>query len=360
MREALSLATRARGRTSPNPMVGALVVKDEKVVGRGFHSRAGNPHAETVALADAGRSCTGATLYCTLEPCCHHGRTPPCTRAVLDAGIVRVVAAVMDPSAKVRGRGIAELREAGVEVEVGCLEQDARLLNEVFFTFHELGRPFVTLKWAMTLDGRTATDADGSRWITGEDSRRYVHELRSEHDAILVGIGTVKADDPSLKVRLEGYDGPQPKRIVLDSKLSISPSARLLHEPDGGEVILATTSLAPKERRGELEQEGHRVIVLPEDNGEVDIEALKSFLSADSVLSVFCEGGRRIHTALLGAGFADKVVAFVAPKIIGGGEVRSPLLDLHIGEMDRAIRLRRTRWITFDPDVCLVGYLRDI
>ncbi len=360
MRNALTLALRGRGRTSPNPMVGAVVVKEGKIVGRGHHARAGEAHAEIVALTEAGEESLGATLYCSLEPCCHYGRTPPCTRAIIEAGVKRVVVPILDPNKKVNGKGATELREAGIEVEVGCLAEEARRLNEFFVVFHELARPFVTVKWAMTLDGRTGTDSNHSRWISNEASRRYVHQLRSLHDAILIGIGTILADDPMLNVRLENYTGPQPSRIVVDGDLSIPRRAKMLRERNAGPVILVTTPYASKEARTALEKDGHRVVVLPGKRRLIDIRQLLDFLAGEQIISVLAEGGRQIQTALMKQGLVDKVVAFVSPKIIGGTELRNPLEGLGLMTMDQAVVLKDSKWTAFDEDMCVEGYLRKI
>ncbi|MBI1785536.1 bifunctional diaminohydroxyphosphoribosylaminopyrimidine deaminase/5-amino-6-(5-phosphoribosylamino)uracil reductase RibD [Candidatus Sumerlaeota bacterium] len=360
MRNALALAEKARGRTSPNPMVGAVIVKDGRIVGHGFHAKAGDPHAEVIALTEAGEHAAGAALYCNLEPCCHFGRTPPCTKAVIEAGIVRVVAGMVDPNKKVAGKGIAELRAAGIEVEIGCLEREARRLNEFFVAFHTLGRPFVTIKWAMTLDGRTGSDTNHSRWISNEASRRYVHQLRAQHDAILIGIGTILADDPMLNVRLENYDGRQPIRVVIDGDLSIPRRAKMLRERNAGPVILVTTPYAPEETRKALEADGHRVVVLPGKRRLIDVGQLMEFLAGEKILSVLAEGGRQIHTSLLSHQLADKIVAFISPKIIGGSELRSPVEALGLSKMDQALQILHPRWLGFDEDICLEGYLREV
>lgn len=360
MQEALALAERGRGRTSPNPMVGAVVVAGGKVVGRGFHAKAGEPHGEAIALAEAGSLTRGGTLYCTLEPCCHHGRTPPCTAAVIASGVSRVVVGTEDPSEKVGGKGIAELRAAGLRVDVGCLRDQARRLNECFNTFHELKRPFVTIKWAMTLDGRTGTDSNHSRWISNEASRRYVHVLRAEHDAVLIGIGTILADDPMLNVRIEGYDGPQPRRIIVDGDLSIPRRARVLRERGGGEVIIVTTPHAREEAKKALEDEGARVVVLKGHQRLIGMAPLMEFLASEQILSVLSEGGRQIQTSLLRENLVDKVVAFVSPKLIGGKALRSPVEDLGFLNMDQSLNLLRPRWHPFDEDICLEGYLREV
>jgi len=360
MREALALAKEARWQTSPNPMVGAVIVKGGKIVGRGYHARAGEPHAERVALLDAGAESKGATLYCNLEPCCHHGRTPPCTDAIIGAGIKRVVAGMVDPNEKVRGKGVEALRAAGIQVHPGCLEPEARYLNEFFIMFHELRRPFVTIKWAMTLDGRTSTDTNDSRWISNESSRRYVHELRAQHDAILIGIGTVLADDPMLNVRLDDYAGRQPLRVVIDGDLSIPRRARMLREHKAGPVLLVTTPYAPEAARKALEDDGHRVVVLPSRRRLVNLKNLMDFLREEKIISVLAEGGRQIHTALIHKDLADKVVAFVSPKVIGGSLLRSPVEGLGISMMEQSIVLKHAKWRAFDEDLCLEGYLHDV
>lgn len=359
MREALQLAARGRGLVSPNPLVGAVVVRGEEAVGRGCHERYGEAHGEANALRVAGEAARGATLYCTLEPCCHHGKTPPCTEAVIASGVRRAVIATIDPSEKVGGKGIEALRRAGIQVEVGCLEDEAKRLIEGFTTFHKLGRPFVTVKWAMTLDGRTGTDSNHSRWITNEASRNYVHEIRADHDAIVIGIGTILADDPMLNVRLDAYEGRQPRRIIIDGDLSIPRRARVLRTKKEGPVTLVTTVHAAKDDIAALEDDGHRVVVLPGRRRLIDMNELMTFLARERILSVLAEGGRQIHTAMLRAGVVDKIVAFVAPKIIGGRMLRSPVEDLGLIVMDKAIELKRTRWISFNEDVCLEGYLRD-
>lgn len=358
MREALGLAELGRGAVSPNPMVGAVVSREGEVVGRGHHARAGEPHAEVHALREAGERARGATLHCTLEPCAHEGRTPPCVGAILAAGVARVVVAARDPNPVAAG-GVERLREAGVEVVEGVLRGEARRQNEFFFVYHEKRRPFVTLKWAMTLDGRTGTDSNHSRWISGEASRRHVHRLRADHDAILIGIGTVLADDPMLNVRLEGYEGRQPMRIVVDGDLSIPRRARMLRERDAGPVLIATTEHAREEDVRALEGEGVRVVRLPGHRRLVHMGPLMEVLHAERVLSVFCEGGRQLETSLLAARAADKIVAYVSPKIVGGRELRSPVEDLGFATMDEAIVLQRPRWTGFDEDMCLEGYLED-
>lgn len=360
MQMALSLAARGRGHTSPNPMVGAVLVNKGVVVGRGFHARAGEAHAEIVALREAGERAAGATLYVTLEPCAHHGRTGPCADAVIDAGIERVVAAMEDPNPMVQGKGFARLREAGLRVDVGCLQAESRRLNEFFVVFHEQQRPFVTIKWAMSLCGRTAHDNGQARWISNAESREYGHRLRSQHDAVMVGIGTVLQDDPMLNVRLPNYTGQQPRRVIIDGDLSIPTRARLLRERDKGEVIIFTTPFAKPEMKTYLEQEGCRIITLPSRRRIMDMRRVLTELSNLGVQSLLVEGGRQIHTSLISMGLADKIVAFIAPRVIGGEHLRSPIEDLGITSIEKALTLSETRWQTFGDDLCLEGYLRRV
>lgn len=360
MRNAVSLAAKGKGKVSPNPLVGAVVVNGGKIVGRGWHARLGGPHAEAAALEAAGEASLGSTLYCTLEPCCHHGRTPPCTQALIDAGVKRVVVGAGDPSPKVDGKGVELLRAEGIEVDVGCLVEESRRVNEFFLVRHELGRPFVTLKWAATLDGRTAADSNDSRWITNEASRNFVHELRAEHDCVLAGIGTILADDPMLNVRVPRYKGRQPKRVIVDGDLSIPRRARVLRSKDGGEVIIVTTSHARPEAVKDLESDGHTVVVLPSRRRLIKMDKLLEYLAERDFVSVFAEGGRQIHTSLIRAGCADKLYAFMAPKIVGGQLLRSPVEDLGVRSMDEALQIKRPRWHAFGDDICLEGYLRDV
>ena len=360
MQMALTLAARGRGRTSPNPMVGAVIAREGRVIGRGFHAKAGEPHAEVIALREAGEQAAGATLYVSLEPCSHHGRTPPCTAAIIDAGVKRVVAAMVDPNPLVRGRGIEALRAAGIEIEVGCLEEQARRLNEFFVVYHEEGRPFVTVKFAMSLCGRTAHDSGQARWISGPESREQGHRLRAQHDAVMVGIGTVLTDDPMLNVRLPGYDGPQPRRIVIDGDLSLPTRSRLLRAREKGEVVLFTTPFAKRGMIDFFEKEGCRVIVVPSRRRILDLRVVLQELHRLEVTSVLVEGGRQIHTTLLASGLADKVVAFLAPKIVGGWALRNPVEGLDIPSMEEALVLQEVRTQTFGNDICLEGYLRRI
>jgi diaminohydroxyphosphoribosylaminopyrimidine deaminase / 5-amino-6-(5-phosphoribosylamino)uracil reductase len=312
---ALDLARRGEGTTSPNPMVGAVVVRGEEVVGRGFHERAGGDHAEVAAIREAGMRAAGATIYVTLEPCSHHGRTPPCVDRILSCGAARVVCAMTDPDPRVSGRGVAKLREAGLRVEVGLLEPEARRLNAFYIKHRTAGLPFVILKWAQSLDGRIASASGDSRWITGEAARGRAHGLRARVDAVMVGAGTVLADDPRLTVRMA--EGRDPARIVLDSALRVPVESRVFGP---GRAIVAATGRADEERARRLGERGVEVWRLPEREGRVDLRALMAELGRRDFLSVMIEGGAEVAASALREGVVDQVWAFVAPALIGAGK----------------------------------------
>lgn len=318
MAESLSLAAQGRGLTSPNPMVGALVVREGVVVGRGFHARAGAPHAEIEALRAAGESARGATLYVTLEPCNHTGRTPPCVEAILRARIKRVVAAVTDPNPRVLGGGAQALRNAGVEVVLGCMEAQARALNRVFFTAMERLRPHVTLKCAMTLDGKIAAFDRSSKWITGDAARREAHRLRSETDAVVVGIGTVLADDPALTVRTDPPWPREPLRVVVDSRCRLPLTARLIESGSPARVLAAVADEAPAARVAALASRGVTVLQCKSRDERVDVTDLCARLFALDVHGVLLEGGSELNGAFLDADLVDRIALFVAPLLLGG------------------------------------------
>lgn len=325
MARALALAARGRGLTSPNPMVGALLVRDGTLVAERFHERAGGPHAEAAVLAEAGERGRGATLYVTLEPCNHVGRTPPCAEAIVRAGVRRVVAATGDPNPRVRGGGAAALAAAGVEVSMGCLEGEARELNHVFFTAVERQRPHVTLKWAMTLDGKIAAFDGKSRWITGEAARREAHRLRSRSDAIVTGIGTVLADDPALTVRLEQPWPREPYRVVVDSRARLPLDATLFGTGRRARVVVAVGEDAPATRVAALESSGVTVLQCKSREGRVDVADLCARLFALDVTAVLLEAGHELTGAFVQAGLVDRVAVFIAPKLLGGAAAPSPV-----------------------------------
>lgn len=349
MRQALDLAGQGSGRTSPNPMVGSLIVRDGVVVGRGYYREYGGQHAETQALREAGDRARGAALYVTLEPCCHHGSTPPCTDAIMAAGVARVHVAMTDPDRRVSGQGIERLRGAGIAVETGLLETEARQLNAAYVHHRETGLPFVLLKLAQTLDGRIATRNGHSQWITGEAARKRVHLMRSRADAVLVGIDTVLVDDPRLTVR--HVDGRQPRRIVLDSRARTPLDARILN--GDAPSTICVTDAAPTDRIDGLERAGAEVLVLPARGGAIPVEPLKSALGRAGVVTLMVEGGSRVAASFLRERAVDRITCFVAPRILGVGI--PSIADLELDDLSQAIDLRDTRMEQLGVDYLITG-----
>jgi len=359
MKMALDLAPGGEGYTSPNPMVGAVVVKDGRVVGSGFHERVGGPHAEVNAIDAAGPLAEGATLYVTLEPCNHTGRTPPCTHKILEARISRVVIAMLDPNRKVAGGGADFLKQKGIRIKIGVCSEQARRLNEAFVKYVGTGRPFVIAKCAATLDGRVATRTGDSRWVTGTSSRQFVHRLRHAVDAVLVGINTVRTDNPSLTTRLsDGRRGKDPVRIILDTQLSISPDARLLHQTSDADTILVVGEAVAPDKKKAHEKTGIRVIQATLKDGLIDMDALMDRLGALQLTSLLIEGGSRVLASAFRAGIVDKVFFFYAPKILGGDDgvpiCSGPGAEL----MRQSIAVSDISVHRFDDDVMIEGYLR--
>lgn len=352
MRRALALACRAEGRTSPNPMVGAVIVKDGRVVGEGYHHRAGEPHAEIEALRAAGDAAHGAMLYVTLEPCAHYGRTPPCTDALIVAGLAEVFYAVGDPNPRVNGKGHAQLEAAGIVVHRGPCEDEARDLNRPFFKHVTTGRPFVTAKFAMSLDGKIATRTGDSRWITNEASRRRGHALRNVTDAILVGAGTVLADDPQLTTRLEADDVHHPVRIIVDSRGRVPLSARVFDPALPGWAVLTTTAAAAPAHCAALTARGVEVWTLPSDGqGRVNLPALLDEIGRRGMLTLLVEGGSELLGAFLAERLVDRVWAFVAPLIIGGREAAGPVGGPGVAKLSQALRLCGLQLEMLDGDL---------
>ncbi len=355
IRLALELAASAKGEVSPNPLVGALIVKDGRIVGRGVHRYAEVKHAEILALEEAGELAQGATLYTNLEPCCHHGRTPPCTDAIIRAGIARVVASMIDPNPQVRGRGFEALRRAGIRVDVGIAEAEARQLNEKFIRYITSGRPFVHLKIAMSLDGRIATATGHSRWITSEVSRQAVHALRHEYDAILVGIGTVLADDPELTDRSARSRHRPLVRVVLDSRLRIPLTSKLVRTARQWPLWIFTTEPLG-ERAHRLIERSASVIPVPARTGRVDVSAVLEELGRREITSLLVEGGAEVHAAFLQQGLADKLTVFIAPKIIGGRRAIPAIGGEDIPTLDRALSVRIVNVARLGDDVEITAY----
>jgi len=353
---ALDLARQGRGRTSPNPMVGAVVVQDSEVVGTGYHQAAGTPHAEIIALEKAGEKAHNATLYLNLEPCAHHGRTGPCTEAIIKSGISRVVAAMEDPNPLVSGRGFARLAEAGIKVKAGVLEQKARHLNEVFIKYITTGLPFISVKVAMSLDGKIATSAGESHWITGEKARQFVHRLRDHSDVIMVGIETVLNDDPRLTARVEGGGGKDPVRVVVDSTARLPLDARVIESGSAARTILAVTEQASAEKCRALKKKGVEVLVLPSAGGRVDLNTLMKKLGELELSSVLVEGGGTLNYSLLEQSLIDKLFIFVAPLIIGGKESPTAFGGSGIVSLNRAWSVEEVEMKQFDRDLLLIGY----
>jgi diaminohydroxyphosphoribosylaminopyrimidine deaminase / 5-amino-6-(5-phosphoribosylamino)uracil reductase len=363
MRVALRLARKGYGSTSPNPMVGAVLVRGGKIIGRGWHHRAGEPHAEIEALRDAqrrDRSTKGATLYVTLEPCSTHGRTPPCTKAVIAAGIKRVVAGATDPNPRHRGRGFAILRRAGLEVVRGEMAAECERLNEAFNHWIVRRTPFVTVKAAMTLDGKIATAAGESRWITGEKARDFGMKLRQGSDAILVGINTVLADDPRLTVRgpWSVVRGQGLRRIVLDAQARTPLSAKVVTDEHAELTTIVVSKLAPSKRVAALEKRV-KVLVAPSSNGRVNLRWLLRRLGAENVTSLLVEGGGEVNASFLLQGLAQRVMFFYAPKILGGRNSRRAVAGEGAKGLREALKLRNLEWRRLGPDLLLTARVAD-
>jgi diaminohydroxyphosphoribosylaminopyrimidine deaminase/5-amino-6-(5-phosphoribosylamino)uracil reductase len=353
MRRALELAVGGQGLVEPNPMVGCVVVEGAEVIGEGWHRRFGGPHAEIEALRLAGRRAQGATMYVTLEPCCHEGKTPPCTRAVAEAGIGRLVVAQRDPFPQVAGGGLGELRSAGIDVELGLLEHEARQLNAPYLKLLETGRPWIIAKWAMTLDGKTATRTGSSRWISGDESRRIVHQLRGRVDAIVVGSATARLDDPLLTAR---PPGPRTAlRVVMDTRASLSSESQLVQTAREVPVLVAVGPDAPDDDRRRLEDAGCEVFVCKAQDHSARLNELLDELGRRRATNVLVEGGGRLAGSLMDSGQIDEVHVFIAPKLIGGAEAPSPIGGTGLETMGDALALGRLEFQQSGDDLYLHG-----
>ena len=363
MKVALRLAAKGRGRTSPNPMVGAVIVKQGRIVGEGYHCQVGGPHAEILALHKAGPRARGATMYVTLEPCCHsQKRTPPCVPALIHSHITRIVVATYDPNVQVRGKGVRRLQQAGITVEVGCLDKQAKELNEIYNHWIKTGRPFVILKAAMTVDGKVATARGESKWITGEKARQHVHKIRSQVDAIMVGIGTVLKDDPRLTARVQqglkrGSMVRQPLRVVMDSQLRIPLSGQVLRWSIEHPTIIATTRLAPTNKIRQLKERGITVWILPRIKGQASLDACLKRLGEMSVTSVLLEGGSMLNSTALHERVVNKMMLYVSPRLLGGQDAKGLVGGRSPRTLSDAILVKGMHIRPLGPDYLFVGSL---
>lgn len=357
MKRALELAEKGSGFTSPNPLVGAVIVKDGMIIGEGYHEIYGGPHAEINAFKNATDDVRGATMYVTLEPCSHFGKTPPCADAIVEKGISKVVIGMIDPNPVVAGRGVSILRDSGIEVHTGVLEEECKKLNEIFIKYITTKKPFVILKSAMTLDGKIATSTGDSKWITNDASRTKVHEIRQRVAGILVGIGTVLSDDPYLNTRLNQNKVSHPVRIILDTHARIPLSAHVLEDLGEIRTIIATTALASDDRLKRLKEKGAEILLLPIKDDHVDLEALMTTLGELGIDSVLIEGGSKVNYSAIDVGVVDKVIVFIAPKLIGGDEAKTPVGGEGKKFMRDAVILKNMQIHLIEEDIMIEGYL---
>lgn len=356
MRRALALALHGAGHVSPNPMVGAVIVKDGRILGEGWHEHIGGLHAERNAFAHCTADCTGATIYVTLEPCCHWGRTPPCTDAIIEHHLARVVVGCLDPNPLVAGKGLRLLEQAGISCVSGVLEDECRAVNEVFFHYITTKTPFVVMKYAMTLDGRIAAYTGDSKWVTGPAARRHVQETRRRLSAIMVGIGTVLADDPMLNCRIES--GVDPVRLVCDSTLRIPLDSQLVRTAKDIPTWIFCAQ-AEQTRAQALEHAGVSVIPLPDESGSrVDLAAVMAYLGQEQIDSVLLEGGGTLNGEALRLGLVDRVQAYIAPKLIGGATARGPVEGTGIAHMADALMLEQLTITRLEDDLLIDGRIR--
>lgn len=354
MKQTLRLAERGKGKTSPNPMVGAILVKNGEVVGTGYHMKAGEAHAEILALREAGDRARRATLYLNLEPCSHHGKTPPCAPAVIAAGVTRVIVGMEDPNPLVKGKGIDMLKAAGVEVLVGVLEKNCRRLNEAFCKYIVVKEPFVAVKVASTLNGKIATRCGDSKWISSETARRLVHRWRSEVDGIVVGIGTILRDDPLLSTRM--VKGRSPFRIVLDSRLRIPDEAQVIRTSPSKTIVVATEGVST-ERVVRLEKRGVRVIVVDSHLGRVNLKTCLSRLADLEMVNLMVEGGSQVNGSFLDQGLADKLLLFLSPRLVGDPEALDMFGGVGVESLERAPSLSEVKVKRVGDDLLVEGYV---
>ncbi len=356
MLRALELAEKGRGRTSPNPMVGAVLVKNGIIVGEGFHPQVGQAHAEIYALDVAKEKAQGASLYVNLEPCSHYGRTPPCTQALIQARVAKVHIAMLDPNPMVNGQGKKQLEAAGIATHIGECEEEAQILNEVFTHWITHKTPYVYAKYAMSLDGKIATQTGDSRWITSAPARTYVHQIRNQVDAILVGIETVLADNPQLTTRLKQENISHPLRVILDSQGRIPLDAKILDKELPGETLLVTTKKIPAQKRKSLEEKKISIEQVSSEEGRIDLQKLLQKLGEREVTSLLVEGGSQVLGSFFEKGLVNKVMAFVAPIVIGGKGAPSPVGGKGPAFLREAWRLEKTQMECLGPDFLIQGY----
>ena len=358
MQQALELSKKGIGYTNPNPLVGAVIVKEGRIIGEGYHKYLGGPHAEIQAFQNAIEDVYGATMYITLEPCSHYGRTPPCAQAIIKNKIAKVVVAMTDPNPLVAGKGIQMLRESGIEVITDVLKDEAMKINEIFIKYISMNEPFCIMKTAMTLDGKIATTRGESKWITGEASRTLVHKLRHQVSSIMVGIGTILKDDPSLTTRLDGVEGIDPIRIVVDSKARISLNAKVLNIESKAKTIIATTELADCKKIKALKDKNAEIILTPLKDNKVDLPYLTKELGKMGIDSILLEGGSELNFSAIESSIVDKVITFVAPKIVGGKLSKTPVGGLGINPLSLAVILDNLNVSIVGQDIMLEGYPR--
>ncbi len=358
MQMAIELAKKGRGFTSPNPLVGAVIVKNNIVIGEGYHEYYGGPHAEVNAIKNANSDINGATIYLTLEPCSHYGKTPPCSLAIIQNKLSRVVIGSLDPNPLVSGKGIEMIRNAGIRVDTGILEQETQKLNEVFFKFIQTKEPFILMKTAMSLDGKIATRNGDSKWISGEQSRSKVHQMRNEYSAIMVGINTVINDNPLLNVRNISGKTKNPIRIIIDSKARTPLDADIVNTPEISPVIVAVTKKAKKENIDKLSRKGIKVIVCPEKEKAIDLKYLIKEIGKLNIDSILLEGGGTLNFGAIEQNIVDKVITFISPKIIGGKEAATPVEGVGFKRIADTVELEKLNYTLSGNDIMVEGYIK--
>ncbi|MBC2580821.1 bifunctional diaminohydroxyphosphoribosylaminopyrimidine deaminase/5-amino-6-(5-phosphoribosylamino)uracil reductase RibD [Clostridium sp. DJ247] len=358
MKRALELAKKGAGYTNPNPLVGAVIVKNDRIIGEGYHMSYGNHHAEINAFNNAIEDVEGATMYVTLEPCSHFGKTPPCANAIVKKKIKKVVIGLKDPNPLVAGKGIQILEDNHIEVVTGVLEEEGKKLNEIFLKYITTKTPFCIMKTAMTLDGKIASYTGHSKWITNELSRKYVHQLRHRVAGIMVGIGTVLADDPELTTRLENIEGSDAARIIVDSSARTPLEAKVLNVQSKAKTIIATTERADHNKLKALADKGAEIIITPLKNYQVNLSYLMKELGERKIDSILLEGGSELNYSAISQGIVDKVTAFIAPKIIGGNQAKTPVGGTGKETMSEAIEVKHIEIQRFEDDIMIEGYIK--